>query len=406
MPSTSAKTVTMISSFTYSFRMAAAVLWMATVMTTATATTDSVYPREEWEKLLPGCEQTDNLWDAAQCLIQNSPTQCFDMTTPRDLMDCFQAEYEWNGFDNANNHTGIVRDILDTALDCFDPYHACITERVNAALAGLPACVRESSMALAECMISNVGLCLTSCAGSTWGNGDGSPFDDLNVFDLFTCKGIERNLLQPMCDVVECCEPCLDPLANVAECVVNDVLDFGFWERECIFTCEKQPADNTRRDLRAVSPQTITTLSAEAEHVYLTCRGRVPGLLGTDRPSTQLAARANFFDCIMEESLGLYKTVETTTTTTTTTTTEAPPTTTAITTTATTPTTPAVNTTTTTTESTKTTIQENFTDSGDTKQEGESSTQLSANNAPSASKGDRAMVATTGILLVLASILL
>ena len=66
----------------------------ATAMTVTTETTDSdsgsVYPREEWDELLPGCEQTDNMWDTVRCIMQNSPTECFNATTPGDLVECFR----------------------------------------------------------------------------------------------------------------------------------------------------------------------------------------------------------------------------------------------------------------------------------------------------------------------------
>lgn len=303
-------------------------VWIAALRATAAssfwpaaASSSSVYPREEWERLLPGCEQTDNFWDAAQCLIRNSPVECFDATTPRDLWECFNAEWEWqnDGGDATQprtNHTGIVRDIFDTALDCFDPYHDCLRDRLDAALAGLPSCVRESTVTLAQCMMNNVGQCFTSCSGVVWGDDDGSsPFDDLNVFDLFTCRGIQRNLVQPMCDVAGCCEPCLDPLTDVAECVVNDVLDFGFLgDRQCEFACEAPP--DTRRDMRAVLPQ-IAVDADGVQRVYEKCRTMVPGLIDKDQPSTRLAAHSNFFDCVMKESLGLYKDLESTTATTT-----------------------------------------------------------------------------------------
>ena len=354
-------------SFSFSSSQTVVVAALLSVAPTTTMA-DSVYPRSEWESLLPGCEQTDNFFDTAQCLIKNSPTQCFDLTTPRDLFDCFTAEYEWNGFGPETNHTGIVRDIMDTALDCFDPYHACITERVNAALAGLPECLRDSSMALAQCMITNVGQCFASCTGATWD----SPFEDLNVFDLFSCQGIEGNLLQPMCNVVECCEPCLEPLADLAECVVNDVLDFGFFDLDCTFSCDAPTTRKKKqRDLRAV-PQ--TTISANAEHVYETCRARVPGLFGSNQPSTQLAARSNFFDCIMEESLGLYKTVEIMT--------EAP----------TASPTPS--------PTTSKPAAKDDTDEEETKEVGETTSQLSANDAPSAAITVSHGMAVTGIVVV------
>lgn len=348
---------------------------LTTVLSVQPSVTASVYTRDEWERLLPGCDQADNLWDAAQCILQNSPTQCVSMSTPGDLVQCFTQEFEWND-QRIQNHTGIVRDVLDTALHCFDPYHDCIAQRVEAALAGLPECVGESSMALAQCFLDNAPKCLASCAGAVW-DGD-SPFEDLNIFDLFSCDGIERNLLEPMCEVVSCCEPCLQPLEAVAECVVNDVLDFGLW-RDCDFTCDYTPPN---RELRAAVSSQSTTASQEqqAQHVYEACRARTPGLLGTDHPSRRLAARSDFFDCILHESLGLYHYSSTSLESSTTTT--APPPAPAV------PATPAP-------------MQVVLTQQGSNEgNDGGSTPQLSANsNTPSAA-AHHVMMATTGMVML------
>ena len=300
----------------------------------------------------------------------------------------FDTNDDTNGNKKKNRTTGIVRDILDTAIDCFDPYHDCISERVDHALAALPVCVRESSTALAQCAMTNAPQCFASCIGSTWrGDGDGSgsssPFDDLDVFDLFTCRGIERNLLQPMCGVMGCCEPCLTPMTRVMECVVNDVLDFGsfFGQRgDCTFSCD---GTRRRRDVRhavvaadhTTTRTTATTIPPSmhaAEQVYAKCFGRIPGLFGTYHPGTQLAARANFFDCIVEVSLGLYRDSETVATATT----EVPPP---------PPTTTAATTAATTVAVTTTTGHEGGNDNDDAKtkqSDNEITEQRSTNDAP------------------------
>ena len=96
--------------FSTSAVLAAAFWWVR-------PSTASVYSRQEWDRLLPGCGQAANFWDAAQCVMQNSPTQCFKMSTPQDLYQCFTAEWEWNtNRKEEYNHTGIVRDIYEKVL--------------------------------------------------------------------------------------------------------------------------------------------------------------------------------------------------------------------------------------------------------------------------------------------------
>lgn len=286
--------------------------------TTAPVTVQaSAYPRDEWERLLPGCTTATNVWDAAVCIFQNSPSVCFDSSTPQELYQCFTQD--GGSLLRNKNHSNIMRDVLDTALDCLDPYHQCLVDQVSDAIENLPPCVPQSATDMAQCFIDNVVDCFASCAGTVWE----SPLADLNIFDLFSCNGIERNLLAPVCDIVACCPPCLDPLESVAECIVNDVLDFGWWG-ECDFECEEPTNDRRRRARESTGTVVATTESSStkssqeqaSQKIVQGCLALTPGLMGdTSQASASLVARSNFFDCLVQESLGVFAHVEETTTT-------------------------------------------------------------------------------------------
>ena len=289
-----------------------AVVMMMT-MSSATAAAPSAYT--DWESVLPGCQQARNLFEAAQCIVKNSPAQCFPSSTPVDVYKCF--EREWNDRDqDSSGNNNIMGEVMDVALVCLDPYHECIKNGIDNALQQLPPCVQESAMDMATCFLDNPVQCAIGCLAETWD----SPFDNLNIFDLLSCDGMQENLLQPMCNVVSCCPPCVDPLEAVAECVVNELLDFGPWGT-CDFECQQE--EERRRAARAlrqasstgdiVTSRTTSTNSneqdkdEEAMQIFNKCRSLVPGLWDkTYQPSIQLAARSNFFDCVMKEALALY----------------------------------------------------------------------------------------------------
>lgn len=273
-----------------------------------------------YQEYLPGCAQAENFVDAARCAVKFSSPLCFDMSTPKDLYECFQDEWEEkkNNQDEESNGEGgdsgvvgqnnVMKDVLDAAADCFDPYYDCMVEQVNAAIDNLPACVRDSTTALANCFIDNVNECAMSCLTGSGSQQWDSPFANLNIWDLFSCRGIGGNVVQPMCDVISCCPPCIDPLEEVAECVVNDLLDFGFWGT-CDFDCQVKESTRILRAAPATSGTArsyYTTTDTPAEQVYEACRSKVPGLFGSNDPSDQLAARSDFFDCIMDKSMNLY----------------------------------------------------------------------------------------------------
>ena len=44
----------------------------------------------------------------------------------------------------------------------------------------------------------------------------------------------------------------------------------------------------------------------DASQIYNKCVALIPGLYDRDQPSIQLAARSNFFDCVMTEALAMY----------------------------------------------------------------------------------------------------
>jgi hypothetical protein len=315
-----------------------------------TTVTPSVHTRTEWEQvLLPargGCEQSDNLWDAVTCILQNSPPSCFTVDTPQELYTCFrdameeQPEQQEPSASSSSNNNNILRDIWDTALGCFDPYYQCLTDQINNAIAALPPCVSDSATSMAQCFLNNIGECLTSCA--TESIVGSSPYADnpFNIFDLFSCPGIEDAVLQPVCNIVDCCPPCVTPLEELAECIVNDVLDFGFWDLNCDFTCMNTP-DNRRlrhnRLTREITGTTTTTAQMmtmdteqfrDASQVYKHCLALTPGLFGNHRNNDareELVTHSNFFDCLVQESLQLFQDATVTTSTTTTTTTSTTP---------------------------------------------------------------------------------
>jgi hypothetical protein len=248
---------------------------------------------QELIDLLPGCAQLSTFAEAAQCFWDNTDPQCFNQSSPAMLLNCFVEEYP---AESDANITGIAKDIVETAAMCFDPYVDCIRARVEDAVAQLPACVPETGKAFVQCFIDNADACSVSCNDTMWE----SPFAQLNTGDLRFCAGIEREVVFPMCQVVDCCPPCVDPLEDLTECVVNDALGHTLFD--CNFECDDAPSSVRNRHLQG--DDTEAAVTDRATEIFDTCVSLTPGL-GPQQGAQQLAIRSNFFDCVMEEALAI-----------------------------------------------------------------------------------------------------
>jgi hypothetical protein len=249
---------------------------------------------QELIDLLPGCAQLSTFAEAATCFFENTDPQCFNESSPAMLLNCFVDEYP---AESDANITGIAKDLVETAAMCFEPYVGCIRARVEDAVAQLPACVPETGKALVQCFLDNAEACSVSCNDTAWE----SPFAQLDPDNLMFCWGIERDIVFPMCQVVDCCPPCVDPLEDLTECVVNDALGHTLFD--CNFECDDAPSSvgNRRRHLEGDDTEAVVT--DRATEIFDTCVSLTPGLLGSQQGAQQLAIRSNFFDCVMEGAL-------------------------------------------------------------------------------------------------------
>ena len=265
-----------------------------------------------WQSVLPSCSEATGLFGVAQCLYSFGPNECFPFTSVASLTTCVLGKLTDAQVVNMNR-TGTVADILDAAIDCFDPYYDCFVEYVKTALTELPTCVRASTRQLGLCLVQNAATCSVDCLATVWI----APYANLQTSDATLCSSIQNAIVEPLCDWMQCCPPCLVHVEEATECVANEALDRGgglIFDTECDFTCTangdeeggegrrmlgQQQEQRQRQEARFLADG---DLNQTADEIYLACRALVPGLYGDDLARERLVARSNYFDCLVEQS--------------------------------------------------------------------------------------------------------
>ena len=284
---------------------------------------------QDFTDSLPGCSQAATLVEVAECLVQYSDPVCFNQNSSLEIVLCFQEEYV--APNSLRNASGWAGQVFESSQVCLEPYVDCLNETVTEALDDLPPCVETTVIALGQCLLDNNETCAMPCLETAAEiiNRDESPYDDLTPLDVINCEKVEENVVFPACKSFNCCPPCLDAFEDVAECIVNDVLDLFPRGDDCVFECQDAPGINGRRALRQVPPNygadwqrilvnhDVTT----AEDLWEKCGKLTPGIVGAgqetplpgatelgngNKDARDLLARSNFFDCLMQEFFGLY----------------------------------------------------------------------------------------------------
>lgn len=278
---------------------------------------------QELADILPGCVEASTAAEVAECLVQYSDPVCFNQSSPSALKICFQEEYEPP--ETRRNLTIQARQVFAASELCLEPHVDCLNETVTDALDDLPPCVESTVKALGQCFVENVETCAGPCSevAVDLATREGSPYAGLTFVDVRNCELVEENVLFPACQTLNCCPPCLDTFEDVAECVVNDVLNLFPRGDDCVFECENAPGVD-RRGLRknqeVYDSRTLSELGASANHLWEACGKLTPGIVGAGQETPllnsltveavdqrDLLARSNFFDCLAAASLGSYE---------------------------------------------------------------------------------------------------
>mmetsp|Transcript_4286 Transcript_4286/g.10003 ORF Transcript_4286/g.10003 Transcript_4286/m.10003 type:complete len:380 (+) Transcript_4286:1880-3019(+) len=105
---------------------------------------------------------------------------------------------------------------------CLEEYKDCIKEEVRAFIAKLPACVNTTTVALGQCYKTNAETCASSC--STADIPDSNPFQGISSTTIKLCNGFQNQIMDPSCEIVECCPQCTTEFDELMTCVGQDLL--------------------------------------------------------------------------------------------------------------------------------------------------------------------------------------
>eukprot|EP00934_Nitzschia_sp_Nitz4_P001773 Nitzschia sp. Nitz4//scaffold95_size97785//39218//40234//NITZ4_004664-RA/size97785-processed-gene-0.12-mRNA-1//1//CDS//3329560463//1773//frame0 len=268
----------------------------------ATTTVHGAAPELGLPEWLPQCfEESSSPLTMVQCVYSNLDVECYDEDTVQgEILTCLQDqlagvissdEISSSAARTTNLGNGTLRDTIKNATAyCLSGYIECIRENIQEFVSELEPCVNQTVRALGACAVANRETCGISCDGA-WEDLKGT-YDDINPVALTTCAGIQNQILDSSCEVMSCCEPCVDEYEDLMNCVVNDVL--AYTARPCDLTCEaRRRRNNVRRTLDESE-------SEAAEDAIVACMETTPGLTGND--SSELANRVPIFlECIGDE---------------------------------------------------------------------------------------------------------
>ena len=231
--------------------------------------------------LLPKCALNATLNEIAPCLEDYSDPECFTTAILANIQLCLIAE--WSGPGPDLGEPVDLQFINETAV-CFEPLGDCIVGKVVDAFAEIPPCILGSGLALAQCFIDNPN-CALPCAAANWT----SPFDTVNDTDLTSCSNVTSDIMEPMCELVSCCTPCIEELEDLAACAVNQSSSLSDCELKCA------PASESRR-LDGIT-DIVTTASATV--TFSRC-------ISTILDSENVTVWFDLVDCVIGEILDVY----------------------------------------------------------------------------------------------------
>lgn len=273
--------------------------------------------------ILPGCVGEANSQDVAECLVLYSDPTCFNESSVSELSECFQEELEVT---TNRNTSSTANEVYATSIECLEPYVDCINETLTDALEDLPPCAETTALALGQCFVDNAESCAEPCLATLselLGDDGESPFADLGPADVINCRLVEENIIHVGCGYMNCCPPCLDAYEDVAECVINDVLDL--YPSDCTFECDntgvrrlRDLSEKEEIDEHEPTTRRLVVETESATRIWDACKFLTPGIVGGRDIATivpgevqvdavvDLLARVNFFDCLAHEALGIY----------------------------------------------------------------------------------------------------
>lgn len=138
--------------------------------------------------------------------------------------------------DKMGKLASIVKGCLETQKDCIKQ------EVRNFIKNKLPACVNTTASALGECFKTNAESCSESCSESDIPSSN--PFSGVAKTNVQACSGFQNKIMNPACEIVDCCSECSAEFDELMTCIGQDLLQLK--PEPCELTC---PSDSSTRFL-------------------------------------------------------------------------------------------------------------------------------------------------------------
>jgi len=160
--------------------------------------------------------------------------------------DLGSAAGERGGFGSGGfrpQNRGKMGKLASIVRGCLETQKECIREEVQAFINKLPECVNTTARALGECYKTNAESCATTCSEADIPSDN--PFAGVASATIKACAGFQNRIMDPACDIVDCCPECTAEFDALMTCVGQDLLELK--PEPCDLSCSAD--SSTRREL-------------------------------------------------------------------------------------------------------------------------------------------------------------
>lgn len=236
---------------------------------------------------------------ALACVLEYS--KCLSSAGVAEVKSCFVDDSQLS-----------VKSEVSTIEDCLNDHIECIEGEVQAITSSLPVCMNTTLVALGQCFVENAQTCSATC--DTDDVPEENPFEGLDPSFLSRCAPFQQDIVNPTCEIVDCCEACIPPFEEFMNCIAQDALDLKQLppnsQEPCTVSCPASRRKLSRRDLGATGKQ----MTDEPEDILMECsiylateEGLVGGKAGVDGLQKRLA-EGDFVVCVIENLFDLIET--------------------------------------------------------------------------------------------------
>ena len=179
-------------------------------------------------------------------------TECFDSSSATEVQTCVN---------NANSTATSSGTTVATEIkNCINPYATCIQTEFQAIIDSLPACMNTTITDLGNCYIDNAQACNSTCSADDIPTTN--PYASASATSILICQAFQNDIMDPTCEIVDCCQPCMDEFESFMNCIAQDALGLKTAPPQsggCEVSCSSR-----RRELELVE-----TIMKEQDHRQL-----------------------------------------------------------------------------------------------------------------------------------------